>query len=109
MNVKRSNSTYRSTPCGNARAETRAARGGRASTGRGGATRGRRARAGGRGARAALAHVVADVVPLAVRVVDVVLGLVERAVHACGRANERICAGLVGGELSIDGGSAIVH
>ena len=55
-----------------------------------------------------LEALLADVVPLAVGVVDVVLGLVEGAVHACGRADERVCAGLVGGELSIDGESATV-
>ena len=67
--------------------------------GRGGAARERRANAGGREARAALAHVVADIVPLALRAVDVVLGLAECTIHAYGRADERIRTGLVGGEL----------
>ena len=51
------------------------------------------------GGGAALAHVVLDVVPLAARVVDVVLGLVEGAEDTGGRRDERVSASLVAREL----------
>ena len=51
----------------------------------------------GRGAAAALAHVVADVSPLAARVADVVLGLIEVAVHVRSGVDERVIAFLVCG------------
>ena len=48
---------------------------------------------------AALAHVVPDVGELAVRVVDVVLRLLERAEHLRGRVDERVRVALVRREL----------
>ena len=48
---------------------------------------------------AALAHVVPDVGELAVRVVDVVLRLLERAEHLRGRVDERVGVALVRREL----------
>ena len=72
-----------------------ASRGSRLVGGSGRLVRGR----GGGGGAAALAHVVADVVELAVRVVDVILALVEGAVHAHGGVDEGAGALLVCGEL----------